>query len=373
MSYLKDTLHSFISKDIKFKVKLMVAGLLAVIFSYCVKLPLSACVIVVLYAMIIVQTSIGATLSTLKSLTFWIVLGTLSGMFALLLLRHSFEIHPDLIWFVIAFFVAVGAFLMPIDRLARLGLATAILVLVFGEASHSALGTALLRGACLLMSVLIGLASSYFIFPERASEKLSRSIQDYMNKTMQFYREISFHCFSLDKINLPEWDAERRARRALSMRKEISSFSELLDFARKDGLNYSDDFFQSIILVKNRLVTFLFDYLQSAINVHENPIFEVAREPLQALSDAIEESLLVWSSVIQFEGGALSLPDLAVIEGRIEAALKAHRTLIQQASVEELTDFFAFYNLLQRFSRRMVSRIERTRKALSLAPTSEVR
>lgn len=354
---------SLLSRNTKYKIKLLIAGLLAVLFCYLIRLNLFSCAMVILYAMIIVQSSIGATLSNLRSLTAWILGGTVIGFLALLLLGAVIAIHPDTIWLVLASFVIAGSFVLPIGQMARLGLFTAIVVVIFGSTSHTPLQTALQRGACLLIAAFIGLAVSYFVFPERASRQLKQSIQDFFDHGLTFYRRISEYYFQPGKTDFTKFDPEKELMQAVKMRERITNFSQLIQFAKQDGIHRSDEYFEMIILVKHRFVTFLLDYIRLMPSVKDSKLLDISRNYLRVLSNAIETIVMIWMDVTEHQSSDRTMPDLNDIYQQIEALLREHRDLLMVVTIDELTRFFAFYNLLKMFADRMVSRIELTRNA----------
>ncbi len=347
---------------VKFIIRIAVAGLAGILFAYLTGIDFLGVVMILFYAMLMVQSTVGATMATLRPILFWSGLGLVVGIGTIFAFNEVIHAHDWVMWVVMAGLVLFGAITLPIAPQARLGLLTAFFILISEELDSSPMQQAMLRALYVVVGTLIAIPVSYLIFPQRAAAMLLKGVATFVDEATSLLHAIGQFALSDPALPAP-FDEEpylevlREGVALLAGQAERDR--EMEEDVKREWGGMSEVQAASIIQVERRVAHSLAVLLDSAIEARGNKLILRLKEPLQRLFATTEELLRIWLFLVQNpKKGTPSLPALTslfeALQNRLREAQPAGRAL----PLDSLSVAFFFLHSTRSFAIDLLEIVE---------------
>lgn len=330
---------------IRHMIKLAVAGLLSVALAMLLNLEPLASLLLVFYTMLMVQSTLGETLSVIKPLILWCIAGLVLGVVLSLAFGELVETHRDFIWIPLAILVFYGAVIFPISLFAKISLITALLIVALGgQEGEPPVVIALWRALYLAIAACLSLLVSVIVFPMRATTMMRQGIGEIVTESRRLFGEIV------------EGGGES-IKSCHSLRKRIEAFSRSIDLARQEGFRFDREHANWGGAGLFRINGYLFYLARKMSMFGGNPLVEETRGEIQEVIDLIDRLMERLGRVLMRE--TVELEDVHLITNHLRDVIQERKAVVRDQSVEVLADYFAYIHSLKSFAHDLDELIRR--------------
>lgn len=340
---------------VKFIIRIAVAGFLGILVAYLTGTNFLGVVMIIFYAMLMVQSTVGATMATLRPILLWSGLGLVVGIGTILAFNEVIHAHDWVMWIVIAGLVVFGAVTLPIAPQARLGLLTAFFILISEQLDSSPVRQAIQRAFYVIVGTVIAIPVSYLIFPQRAATVLLKGVAVFVDESVNLLHAIGE--FALRDPALPapfeEESYEETLREGVAiLTEQAARDSETQEDVKREWGGMSEVQAARITYVERRVAHSLALLLDGAIQARGNELILQLRDPLLRLFAITEELLRIWLSLVQNpkKKKVPSLPDLGPALEALQNRLKEAQPAGKALPLEQLSVAFFFAHSVRSFA-----------------------
>lgn len=334
--------------NIKYTIKLALAGFLAVGLACLLNLKPIGALLLVFYTMVMVQTTIGETISVIKPLALWCLLGLIVGVVVSLAMAPLVAENPNWGWAAISIIVLYGAVIFGISPLAKISVITALLLGAIGGTVDATLAVAIERAAFLVCAVFISIIVTFSVFPVRAGSVVVDIAQHIAHNARDLFCRLIQGEVLADNYEL-----------AVDLRNDISRCVKAIDHARQEGRSVNVRRTRWIVSGLYRLAGYLIFLSRNQAVMRHNPLLVAVHDELVSVGRQIAH--LIDGFAIAMHGQ--KAPQIVVDVQQLEKKISSLKEEINRCTIEEVSEFFSITSAMTTLTEDLQGFIEQLENA----------